>query len=226
MAPTRPAPTYFALIGDIVRSRHLSDRAGVQQTLQETLRALNRRLKRRGLVAPLKLTAGDEIQGLLGDPALTVEIVVRIGDELHPAPVAWGLGAGALSTELGTDVAALDGPCFHRAREAVTSAAREGTWLRLAGFASPHGEAVEALFRLMGGIRSRWKEAQLRYVRSARTNNQQEVARLHRVDESTVSKALNAARFRDVRAGEEAARALLDWLSRDARADGGESAGK
>jgi hypothetical protein len=206
----------FALIGDVVGSRGLKDRAAAQRTLQATVAALNRSRKdggcRDGMAAALKLTAGDEVQTLLLDPAFAVDIVVRIADALHPAVVVWGLGAGPLSTDEHADVAVLDGPCFHRARAAVEAAARDRVWVRAAGFAEPHQEALSSLFRLMGAVRSRWKPAQMRYIRGARGQLQQEVAEQHGVDESTVSKALHAARFRDVETAEAAARALLAWM--------------
>jgi hypothetical protein len=209
-------PHYVALIGDVVGSRELENRAEVQRTLRQTLDTLNQELGAtgagEGVAAPLKLTAGDEIQGLLRDPTLAVDVVVGIADRLHPATVIWGLGAGPLSTDLAPDVAVLDGPCFHHARAALRTAHDAGAWLRARGIPSPHGEGVSALFRLMGAVRSRWKPAQMRYIQDVRGRLQKEVAEMHDVDESTVSKALQAARFRDVEEGEAAVRALLGWM--------------
>lgn len=214
----------FALIGDVVGSRELEDRAATQRILQASLAALNRPGNeggcREAMAAALKLTAGDEVQVLLVDPAPAVDIIVRIGDDLHPVAIAWGLGAGTLSTDEDEDVAVLDGSCFHRARAAVEAAGRERAWVHAAGFAPPHQEALSGLFRLMGAIRSRWKPAQMRYIRGARDRLQQDVAEMHGVDESTVSKALQAARFRDVEAGETAARALLAWMKDRPAQDG------
>jgi hypothetical protein len=207
---------YYALIGDIVGSRDLPDRAAVQRNLERLLRSLNEELQgsdEPGLATPIKLTAGDEVQVLLSAPARAVDLVVRIADGLHPATIAWGLGAGPLTTDVGEDVAVLDGPCFHHARDAVEAASEGDEWLRTRGFPTPHGESISALFRLMGVIRARWKPAQMRYIRDARTHLQKDVAALHDVDESTVSKALQAARFRDVEQGEAAARDLLRWIA-------------
>lgn len=69
-----------------------------------------------------------------------------------------------------------------------------------------------ALFDLMGGLRTGWTETQARYVRAARGRMQKEVAEELGVDKSTVSKALSAASFRWLEAGEEAARQLLSSL--------------
>ncbi|MGH7541380.1 MAG: SatD family protein [Gemmatimonadota bacterium] len=213
-APTAPlgAPVFFALIGDIVGSRDLPDRAVFQRELRDLVDELNAELEAEAIAAPLKLTAGDEIQALLARPDAAVDILVRIADRLHPASIVWGLGRGALATDLDPDVSALDGPCFHRARDALGAAARDGAWLRLEGFARPHDAALAALFRLMGGIRARWTEVQARYVRAVRTRLQREVAEQLGVSEPAVSKALASAQFTTVEEGERAARALLRWL--------------
>jgi hypothetical protein len=200
---------YFALIGDIVGSRKMRDRDEVQRQIQEELGQLNKRLIDRGLVVRLKLTAGDEIQGLFSTPEAVVDVLVCLADRIHPEEVAWGLGYGQLTTDIGSDVAMLDGPCFHHARTAVVEASKEHAWLRTASLPSAYGESVSALFRLMGAIRSRWKDAQLKYIRTVRDHSQREVAEIHGVDESTVSKALQASRFRDVEEGEQIARFLL-----------------
>ncbi|MGH7482063.1 MAG: SatD family protein [Longimicrobiales bacterium] len=202
---------FYAMIGDVVGSRELEDRAAVQRRLRDAVQALNGAVAA-SLAAPLKLTAGDELQALLTDPAAAVDIAVGIADALHPASVVWGLGRGELATELVSDVALLDGPCFHRARSAVEAAAARGAWLRQEGLEAPHGETLTALFDLAWAIRSSWTPTQLRYVRGARDSLQQEVAARFGVSKQAVSKSLDAARFSSVREGEDAARALLRWL--------------
>lgn len=242
---------FFALIGDVVASRNLADRAAVQRALRAELHALNEALgpERRDeetsvhdrghgeppaeaarrdrpgtdapLAAPLELTAGDEVQGLLRRPEGAVDVVVRLADRLHPAEMVWGLGRGPIATDLYPEVAAIDGPCFHRARSALEAAAREGSWVRVDGFPAPHDQVLSALFRLAHGIRSRWTDTQARYVSAVRGRLQKDVAREFGVDDSTVSESLKKAHFRAVEAGEEAARALLAWFGSSGRpADG------
>lgn len=228
-----PIHPYLALIGDVVGSRELEDRAGVQRRLRGLLESLNRelgapgeddlgggspadpdgarRVKRDGppLAAPLAVTAGDEIQGLLLRSDAAVDVLVRLADELHPVRVAWGLGAGELETDLGGDVSLLDGPCFHRARTALEGAAKDGAWARVVGLGPAVDGGLSALFRLMGAVREGWTDTQARYVRTARGRLQKEVAERFDVSPSVVSESLKAARYRDMLAAEEAARALL-----------------
>lgn len=207
-APPTRGTTYFTLIGDIVSSRDLTDRAGVQRRLGRALEDLNDAF-RGSTAAPLKLIKGDEVQGLLREGEAVVDLMTGIGDAIHPARMVWGLGHGPLATDLTGDVDLLDGPCFHRAREALGRASLTGAWLATEGFPSPHGEAVSALMSLVGAIRSDWTETRLRYVIHARQGSQRDVAERFDVNESTVSRALARAHFARVVEGEAAARALL-----------------
>lgn len=210
-AGTRDRP-WFALIGDIERSRELPDRSGIQERLEATLEALNRRADAGTVAAGLRITAGDEVQGLLARPEYAVDVVVGVEDALRPAHVAWGLGRGLLSTEPGGDVALLDGSCFHRARDALERLGHGPGWLGARGFGDPHDAVLEALFGLLRAVRSRWTDVQARYAREVRGRLQREVADRLGVSEPAVSKGLSAARFAAVTDGEEAARSYLAWL--------------
>lgn len=212
MRAERNERAYYALIGDIVGSRTLENRAAVQRRLRELLEEIDEELGTDALAAPLKLTAGDEVQALLAEPAVVVPMVVRFADRLHPVRMTWGLGRGTLTTDLERDVSVLDGPCFHRARAALDGATHEDAWLRVEGIGQPHARVVNALFLLMGAIRDRWTETQARYVGAVRGRLQKDVARELGVSEPAVSKALSSARFTIVEEGERAAEELLRWL--------------
>lgn len=207
--------SYAALIGDVVESRRHEDRARLQRDLAAALARVNRR-SARALAAPLSLTAGDEVQGLFRDRAAVVDAVVDIAEAVFPARLVYGLGVGPLETDLGPDPALLDGPCFHRAREALAEARGQGGWLVARGLAHPGDLVVTALFRLLGEIRSRWTEIQARHVTGARGRPQKEVAEQLGKAESTVSESLKAAGFQAVVAGEEALRAVLERFGDEA----------
>lgn len=117
---------FLAVIADVQGSRDIPDRAAFQRRRLGTLRRLNRALARERLPAGFRITAGDEIQGLLADPADLVDVTRELADELHPVRRVFGAGWGRLTTDLVDDVAALDGPCFHAARRGVVEAARRG----------------------------------------------------------------------------------------------------
>jgi hypothetical protein len=199
---------FGALIGDVVESRRHANRARLQRELERVLDGVNRR-SGRALAAPLSLTAGDEVQGLFREPAAVVDAVVEIADAVFPARLLYGLGFGALETDLGPDPALLDGPCFHRARAALGEARGLGAWLVTHGLGDREDLVVTALFRLLGELRSRWTSIQAVHVAQARRHSQKEVAERLGKAESTISESLKAAGFQTVLAGEEALRAVL-----------------
>lgn len=202
---------YLAVIGDIVASRRAVDRAGLQRRLEAAVDGLVDRLGS-ALAAPLRIVAGDEVQGLLARPSALVEVVVGISDELFPARMVFGAGWGGLTTELTADVTRADGPSFHRAREALEEARRSDAWVRVRGAPEPLDEVASALFRLMGELRAGWAEKQALYSRDARGRLQKEVAERHGVSPSVISESLKAAHFEPLLEGEDAARALLARL--------------
>lgn len=189
-------------------SRSLEGRATLQRELARALEAANRGAGD-ALAAPLSLTAGDEVQGLFRRPEAVVDAVVAIADATFPARLIYGFGFGILETDLGPDPALLDGPCFHRAREALGEAGGQGAWLVAKGLSGPGDLIVTALFRLLGELRSRWTGIQAQHVRQARGRRQKEVAEQLGKAESTVSESLKAAGFQAVLGGEEAVRAAL-----------------
>lgn len=205
-------PNHFALIGDVVGSRDLPDRAALQRRLQDSVRGLSQELGE-SFTAPLKLTAGDEVQALLARPHALVDIMVHLADEIHPVRMVWGLGRGPLDTDPADDVSVLDGPCLHRARDAVDRGKAEGRWLVVHGVEEPHEQVLEALMSLLAAIREGWTETRFRYVREARKRRQQEVAERLGVSKQAVHKALQAARFAETVEGEAAVRDLLRWLA-------------
>ncbi len=204
-------PMYFALIGDLVESRRLDDRAAVQRRIESEIDAVND-LHGADLASPFRLTAGDEVQGLGRTPGAIIDALVRLSDRVAPARFAWGLGYGELSTDEGPDVARLDGPCFHRAREGLGAARKDRAWFGARGLGALPEQVLAALMNLIGDVRAGWTDTQLAYIREARTSLQVEVAKRFGVDPSTVSRALSAASFARVQEGERAARAFLESL--------------
>lgn len=216
---------YVALIGDVVASRERPDRAELQEALLDWADELSADLG--VLAAPLTLTAGDSVQALLHEEGAgeVVRWIQELTDRLvsFPAPatfppIRFGVGYGTLSTgdiAVGAPPAAnpalLDGACFQEAREALEQAGRKKHWCRFRGFGPPRTLALDALFDLMGALRSRWTATQAQHVALARElETQREVAERLAVNPSVISESLKAAHFEPLLAGEAAARALLE----------------
>lgn len=199
---------YVALLGDVVAHREAEDWPRRIGELQRTLAELAGEDPER---APLALTSGDQLSGFFAArPDRVVATVVRLAEAIHPLRIAWGLGRGPMTTPLELDLPLLGGPCFHRARDGLDAARRQGRWVVARGFGEVEDGVLSALFGLMDAIRSRWTETQLRYARAARTGLlRKDVAESFGVNPSVVTESLQAASFRTLQRGEEAAEVLL-----------------
>lgn len=215
---------YVALIGDIRGSRDLEDRAEVQSQFKDLIQHLNEAIRSGSLpgddstqtpdsiASPLTVTAGDEFQGLLHDAATPVRAAVEATDRFEPAGLRFGLGRGTLDTELNEAQAiGMDGPCFHRAREALKDAREDDAWIRVAGWPTGLDEHANRMFDLVQAVREDWTDRQAEYARALQEEGTQKrvVDRFH-VTKSTVSESLSAGHVHEVRAAEASLATLLE----------------
>ncbi len=110
---------YCALIGDIVHSREIKNRADVQMQLHQTLDDINDRFKK-DIASKFTITIGDEFQGLHYSPQNIIEIIDTIKMALYPIKFRFGVGFGEMNTRINENMAiGADGPAYYAAREAI-----------------------------------------------------------------------------------------------------------
>ncbi|OGO16980.1 MAG: hypothetical protein A2Z14_02045 [Chloroflexi bacterium RBG_16_48_8] len=112
---------YLAIIGDVVRSRDIQDRNEFQQRLRGGISKVNQEFSS-SIASRFVLTIGDEFQGLLKSPEVIPQLLAVIRSEIHPIEQRIGIGIGNLDTKLEPVAIGMDGPCFHRARDAIERA--------------------------------------------------------------------------------------------------------
>lgn len=200
-----------AFIGDISASRDLEagDRRAVQERLGDLLERFNRE-RDDAVLAEFTITVGDEFQGLLVRPDVLPELMWRLRDRLPGVRFWTGVGFGGLDTGLEERAIGMDGPAFHRAREALEVAHDEGLH---GGVFSGFGDddpVLGGLARLLDWQRQGFTDAQREAVRRVRRGETQtEAADEIGVSRQAVSKRLAAAGWRAYRDGERSLRALL-----------------
>ena len=110
---------YCAIIGDIVDSKKIKNRAEIQTKLENVLLAINKKYEI-DIAANFVITLGDEFQGLLKLPKNLTRIIEQIKMELYPIKLRFGAGIGEIYTEINPKIAiGADGPAYHNAREAI-----------------------------------------------------------------------------------------------------------
>lgn len=111
--------SYIAIIGDIKKSKKLSDRNIVQNELKNLLNNINEKYSK-DISSKFTITLGDEFQGLLHDGSNVMNIIEEIQRDIYPVEIRFGIGIGQISTEINLDMAiGADGPGYYKAREAV-----------------------------------------------------------------------------------------------------------
>jgi len=148
-------PAYLAIIGDVVASRQEQDRPALQLKLAQALEAANVRYPQ-AIAAGFTLTVGDEFQGLLHTSDPLLQLLAGLRSAVHPVELRFGLGAGPLSTPLQPVALGMDGPCFHRARQAIERAEASATPIEV----DPGAPALTIYSQLYGALRLRWTERQ------------------------------------------------------------------
>ena len=110
---------YYALIGDIIESRQLANRAQQQEALSQVLDNLNDRYQAH-LASRFSLTLGDEFQGLVKVGAPIFQMIDELRLALPDLNLRFGLGLGEILTSINPALSlGADGPAYWRAREAI-----------------------------------------------------------------------------------------------------------
>lgn len=155
------------LLGDVVGSRELTDRAGFSESLRTACREVNRTYEDVVVAAATPLKGIDELGVVFDDRRSTYGIAKRLLDEVHPTAVRFGVAEGGIDVGVaGADLAEMDGPAFHRADELV-AATRKAGLLFDADFSEPTldraiADEINMLLRWRSGL----SERQFEYLRA------------------------------------------------------------
>jgi hypothetical protein len=197
------------VIGDVVESRRIEQRATAQESLHDLLAFLNKVLDD-SVLAPFSLSRGDEIQALVSRAEILPDVLWYTAARFRFSAVRFGFGLGELSTSLAPVPMATDGPAWWAARNAVTNAA---VTRRIGGVWQGFGEddqVLTALGTLLVHIRSRLTPRQRAVIERLRSGaDMVQVAEDLGISKQAVSTIVAAAGWRAYQEGEDAWKLLL-----------------
>lgn len=212
-------PRYTALIADLVASRKFQGtrRQRLQDEVSTLLKDLNRAYRQK-IVSKFVITAGDEFQGLLGDPTCIPDIIWDVEMRLDTVSTRVGIGYGALDTQLNEFASGMDGPVWHKAREALTESEKShGLGGVFRGFGEKEDDILNALSKLLRSLRARLSAKQRLVLDLLRKSpNQAAVAVELGITPQAVSKQARSAGWDAYKHGEAAWRVLLEAFQADA----------
>ncbi len=201
---------YVALIGDVIASRQLPERARakLQRDLRDAMPEFNQRW-RRSLAARFAVTRGDEFECLLHTAEPVWEIAHGVRHTFPQADWVIACGRGPISTKLDGRPAApeVDGPCFHLAREALARAKANRLVFTFAGF--PRRE-LDGFADYYSALYWSWTPRQRRAAILFRLGSAGEAAARLKVDRSAISHLRRRMAWPLVAEGDKMFRALFE----------------
>jgi hypothetical protein len=187
----QPRSQYLAIIGDVVKSRELQNRGEFQQRLRSSLSRVNDEFSP-FIASAFVVTIGDEFQGLLKSAEKVPQILAVIRSEIHPIEQRVGIGIGGLDTALEPAAIGMDGPCFHRARDAIDRAKVTETSIEVETKNSDDAFRIYAL--LYSSFRRQWTTRQRQvFDLSMMGLSGKDVAKQLGISPSAVSQHLSSA---------------------------------
>lgn len=210
MSPIPSYPPCLAVIGDVVRSRRIRDRAASQADLEGFVAHLNDAF-RPDLLTFVSISRGDEIQALFARGAAIPDVVWESSSRFEH-PIRFGIGLGTLNTGFGLDPRLTDGPVWWAARAALQSgieSRRNGGVFR--GFGEKQDLVLTGLASVLAQVRERLTKRQKAILSLLRAGNDMvRAAEMLGITRQAVSDAARAAGWRAYQDGEAGWRALLD----------------
>ena len=160
---------YYAIIGDIKRSKKIENRCEIQEKLKKILDNVNS-IYNNDISAKFLITLGDEFQGLLEITAPILEIIKYIQREIYPINLRFGVGIGNVSTLINHEAAiGADGPAFYAAsemieflREQEKKLKKQAADIQISVYEKKcfETEEINAMFSLLKIIEDSWTEKQ------------------------------------------------------------------
>ncbi len=190
---------YIVVIGDIVASRKVAQRARLQRDLKGVLETLNKE-NNRSVVSPYTITLGDEFQAVFtGTDSLfrhTMEILLA----LHPVKARFSFGIGAIATPINRKQAiGMDGAAFHQARQALEKLKKSRSLYAVAGLRGPVGGLTEQSLDLVSHFSRHWRRSRLQvFAMLTRQLPVKDIAASARMTDKAVYKTIDAGALRTI----------------------------
>ena len=193
-ASSESPPIGYVVLGDVVDSRSIEDRAAFRETFATARRAVVTTLGGTLSVGPTVLKGIDEIGLVLSSIDRLYDLVITLADALHPHQIRLAVARGPVDTTVTDSVARMDGEAFHRATDLLESIDTDGLLFGLDADRSPLDTAVTDEINLLVDRRASWTDRQREIVAAyERTGVQHEVASELGISQQAVSDVLRSA---------------------------------
>ena len=208
---------YFALVGDLIKSRMQSNRSALAEQIEDVIWQINEHFAP-DIVAPLETTRGlDEVSSLLQEPTHAFDIAFALNLSLWPAMFRFGLGDGDIDVWGKSGRASdMDGSAFHHAAEALALGRDRDISFTTNIQGLPHAtqSLIEAAGVLHQAVMRDWTPKSAEVIRiyrplSGENPTQEQVAAQLDQSQQAISDAIRRGHLSDLTLAQDAIRLVL-----------------
>jgi len=192
---------HIVLIGDLIQSKKKQNRQKLQKKLLDELEKVNQEFESQ-ILAPLKLTRGDEFEGVFKNFTACMAAFEEIEAGVYPDKVRGGIGIGKINTEITENVSHMDGPAFYRAREMIENENESISILLVKGSDLKTNNTVNTVLKLLWALKSEWTKREYEIVNHWIFEDyptQKKLAEKFGIKRSTVANHLTNAHHKTIR---------------------------
>lgn len=213
---------YFALVGDLTKSRKQSNRSALAEQIEDVIRQINERFAS-NFVASLETTRGlDEVSSLLQEPTHAFDIAFAINLSLWPAMFRFGLGDGDIDVWGKSGRASdMDGSAFHHAAEALARGrSRDIPFsINIQGLPNAAGSLIEAAGVLHQAVMRDWTSKSADVIRiyrplSGENPTQEQLAARLGQSQQAISEAIRRGHLSELTLAQDTIRVVLGSRTR------------
>lgn len=153
----------IVLIGDVIASRKIHERAAFDSILLETLDTLNQQNPH--ILSPYTITIGDEIQAVFSRADALLSDVVSIMAAIHPEKMRFSFGVGTLIKPVNpVQAIGMDGPAFYEARDGIEELKKTTNLLTIGGDDIPRIHLLRRMLFLISHRMHKWHKTRFRVM--------------------------------------------------------------
>ena len=188
----------LVLIGDIMASRQVKDRAGLQSKLIQVIELINKRNP--GLDSPYTLTLGDEFQAVLNRADQVFHDLVSLSAAIYPCRARFALALGRIETPINPHQAiGMDGEAFHLARAVIDELKKDDELFGVKGLQGPGAALAVATLRLLSWEIRKWKHTRIQVLDLLLADHSvAQMARRLNLSDKTIYKSIDAGNLHRV----------------------------
>lgn len=192
------AEKVITMIGDLVSSRRIQNRADFDAVLVKRLEGLSR--NNPYCLSPYTLTIGDEIQAVFSRADRVFYDAVSILAVLYPQKMRFSFSVGTLSKPINPERAiGMDGPAFYAARDGIEDLKKSGYLFYLSGVDIPNLKLMQHTLNLLSGVMHKWNDTRWQTLERLMEGwTVKEIAAEIAVSDKAVYKTIQAADLEEV----------------------------